>query len=151
MITASVESLTANLPEIKTLLNLHWEELALNKDKVPLDPQYWVYEKRDADGEVLHVALRNEGKLIGYFVGFVNPGLHYQTCLTLIMDIFFLHPEYRGHKGGILLFKTVELEAKRRGVDRIYLGSKEHKPVGVLFERLGYDLVERTYSKFIGE
>lgn len=150
MITAQVENLTERLEEMKPLFPLHWEELALNKDRVPLDPQYDVYLERDARGEVLFVTLREVGELVGYFVGFVVPGLHYRTCLTLTMDIFYVRPDKRG-RCGVKLFREVEREAKRRGVKRMFVGSKCHKDASWLFERLGYEEVERYYSKWMGD
>lgn len=150
MITFHVESLTEHLEEMKPLFPEHFEELALNKDKVPLDPQYDIYLERDKRGEVLFVAGRELGGLIGYFVGFVAPGLHYRTCLTLTMDIFYIHPEYRGRDAGFRLFKTVEAEAKRRGVQRMFAGSKLHKDASWLFERLGYEECERYFSVWLG-
>ena len=149
MITAHVESITDCYEEIKRLLPLHWEELALNKDKVPLDPQYEIYLDRDARGEVLFVTLRELGKMVGYFIGFVAPGLHYRTCLTLTMDIFYVHPEKRG-RCGIALFRAVEAEAKRRGVKRWFAGSKCHADASWLFEHLEFERVEVYYSKWIG-
>jgi len=151
MITFLVESLTEQLETLKPLFPLHWEELALNKDKVPLDPQYDIYLRRDEVGEVLFIAGREAGHLIAYFVGFVAPGLHYKTCLTLTMDIFYVHPDYRGKGGGIHLFKAVEKEARRRGVQRMFVGSKCHKDASWLFERLEYTEVERYYSKWLGD
>lgn len=147
VITFHVESLLEHLEEMKPLFPAHFEELALNKDKVPLDPQYDIYLERDKRGEVLFVAGRELGALIGYFVGFVAPGLHYKTCLTLSLDIFWIHPEYRHRGAGFQMFKTVEAEAKRRGVQRMIVGSKLHQDASWLFERLGYDEVERYYSK----
>lgn len=151
MLTAQVESLTARLEEMKPLFPLHWEELALNKDKVPLDPQYDVYLQRDAMGQVLFVTLRRDGELKGYFVGFVAPGLHYQTCLTLTMDIFWTHPDIRGGGAGLRLFKAVENEAKRRGVQRVFYGSKNHKDASRLFAALRCEPVETYHSKWIGD
>ncbi len=150
MITAQVERLTERLEEMKPLFPLHWEELALNKDRVPLDPQYDVYLERDSRGEVLFVTLRELGELVGYFVGFVVPGLHYRTCLTLTTDIFYVRPDKRG-RCGVKLFREVEREAKRRGVKRMFVGSKCHKDASWLFERLGYTEVERYYSKWMGD
>lgn len=151
MITAQVESLTDRLEELKPLFPSHYEELALNKEEVPLDPQYWIYLERDKRGEVLLVTLRDQGVLAGYFVGFVAPGLHYQTCLTLTMDIFYVWPAYRGNGGGFLLFKEVEKEAKRRGINRMFVGSKLHKDASFLFEKLGYIPVEKYYSKWLAD
>jgi GNAT superfamily N-acetyltransferase len=151
MITAQVEAWVSFLPELKPMLPGHWEELALNKDKVPLDPRWDIYQKMDAAGELLLVTLRKDGAAIGYFIGFVHPGLHYKTCLTYCMDIFYVHPDHRGGNGGCLMIKCLEHELRRRGVQRIFMGTKNHKPAGKLFERLGYLEVETYYSKWIGD
>lgn len=151
MLTAHVEILTERLEDLKPFFPLHWEELALNQKQVPLDPQYDVYLRKDAAGEVMLVTLRKGGDIVGYFVGFVGPGLHYKTCLTLTMDIFYILPEHRGDGGGFVLFKAVEAEAKRRGVQRMFVGSKMHKDASWLFEKLGYDPVETFYSLWMGE
>ena len=146
MLTAAPESFPAFLEEVKPLLPAHYEELALDKDRVPLSPQYDEYLRRDAQGMVLCIALRDTGKLVGYFIGFIAPGLHYSTCLTLHLDIFWIHPDHRGQKGGFTLFKAMEAEAKRRGVQRLFVGSKTHLPADYLFEKLGYRKVESVYS-----
>jgi GNAT superfamily N-acetyltransferase len=150
MITCHVESLTEHLPELMYLLPLHYEELALNKDKVPLDPQYEVYRERDAAGAVLFVTLRDAGELVGYFVGFIAPGLHYKTCLTCTMDIFYLRKDKRTGSGGVRLFRFVEAELKRRGVQRWFMGSKVHADASALFKRIGAAPVETYYSKWLG-
>ena len=151
MITAQVEPYSKCLPELMECYDLHWEELALNKDKVPLDPQYDIYEARDDAGQLLLVTLRETGRLVGYFIGFIAPGFHYKTCLTLTMDIFWTHPDVRGGFSGVKLFRLVEKEAKRRGVHRMFYGSKMHKDASRLFEFLKMEPVEIYYSKWIGD
>lgn len=151
MITAQIEPWREFIVEAQPMLPLHWEELALNKDKVPLDPMYEVYDAKDDQGQVLVVTLRQDGVMKGYFIGFVGPSLHYRTCLTLTMDIFWLHPDVRGGLAGVKLFRLVESEAKRRGVQRIFYGSKVHKDASRLFEFLKCEEVERFYTKWIGD
>jgi len=160
MITAHVERLVDNLEELKPLFDPHWAELALNKDRVPLDPQYDVYLERDRAGQVLCVVLREEGRIVAYFVGFVTPGLHYRTCLTLQTDIFWLHPDFRDGDSLVAterdmlstqLFDAVEAEAKRRGVRRAFFGEKSHKDTGDFFTRRGYTVVERYFTAWWGE
>jgi GNAT superfamily N-acetyltransferase len=151
VITFCVENLTEHLDELKPIFPQHWAELALNKDKVPLDPQYEEYLRRDSIGQVLFVAGREAGKLAAYFVGFVAPGLHYKTCLTLTMDIFYVLPEYRKGSAGTRLFRCVEQEAIRRGVHRVFMGSKLHKDSSALFERLGYEPCELYHTKWLGD
>ena len=151
MITAQVEPYMDCLPELMACYDHHWEELALNKDKVPLAPQYDIYEARDDAGQLLLVTLREAGRLVGYFIGFIAPGLHYKTCLTLTMDIFWTHPDVRGGFAGVKLFRAVEKDAKRRGVHRMFYGSKMHKDASRLFEFLKMEPVEMYYTKWIGD
>lgn len=151
MLTAAPESFPEFLEEVMPLLPAHYLELALDQDKVPLSPQYEEYLRRDDLGQVVCIAMRSAGELVGYFVGFKAPGLHYSTCLTLTLDIFWLHPDHRGMGGGMILFDAVEKEAKRLGVDRMFVGSKTHLPADWLFERRGYQKVETYYSAWMGE
>jgi hypothetical protein len=160
MITAHVERLQDTLEELKPMFVPHYHELALEQEKVPLDPQYNVYLEREAAGQVLLIVMRDAGKVIAYFVGFVAPGLHYQQTLTLQMDIFWIHPEYRdgdsldqleAHMIAMELFAAVRDEAKRRGVQRWFVGSKLHKDASRVFEELGMVEVERYYGQWIGE
>jgi GNAT superfamily N-acetyltransferase len=139
------------LPEFQPLFPLHWEELALDQDKVPLDPQYEIYAQREFMDQLLFVTIREDAAPIGYFIGFIAPGLHYKTCLTCTMDIFWLHPSKRGNSTGALLFNFVEKELKRRGVDRWFVGSKCHLDASWMFERLNFERVEVYYSKWLGE
>jgi len=151
MITCHIESFEQQLEELKVLLPLHYEELALNQDKVPLSPQYPVYLARERAGELLFVTLREAGEMIGYFIGFIAPGLHYSTCLTCTMDIFYVHPDKRGGGAGMRLFQAVEAELRRRGVQRWFMGYKVHMPYAArLFEAIGAEPVEVYHSKWIG-
>jgi GNAT superfamily N-acetyltransferase len=151
MITAHVESFRERLAELQPLLPAHYEELALDQDHVPLSPQYDVYIERERRGELLFVTLRDAGEMIGYFIGFVAPGLHYSTCLTCTMDIFYVRKDRRSGTAGIRLFRFVEVELRRRGVRRWFMGSKIHADASALFKRIGARPVEVYYSKWLGE
>lgn len=151
MITSHVESFEQQLEELQKLLPEHYKELALNQDKVPLDPQYSVYIERERRGELLFVTLREAGELVGYFIGFIAPGLHYRTCLTCTMDIFYVRADKRTGTAGVRLFRFVESELKRRGVQRWFMGSKVHADASALFKRIGAAPVETYYSKWLGD
>lgn len=150
-LTAAPESFTACIPELKAVIGQHWEKLALDKDKVPLDPQWHVYVAKEQQGEVCFIAMRDRGALVGYAIFFIAPGLHYRTCLTAIMDIWNVLPDHEGPKALLTLWKAVETELKRRGVDRVFVGEKLHRPCGKLYAYLGYEPVEQTYCKWLGE
>ncbi len=151
MLTCQVESFTERLEEFKPLYPIHWEELAENKDKVPLDPCYEIYINREKCGELLFVTMRELGEPVGYLIAFIAPGLHYRTCLTCITDIFYIKKDRRNGTAGIRLFRFVEAELKRRGVHRWFMGSKVHADASALFERIGAKKIETYYSKWLGD
>lgn len=150
MITAHVESFRERLIELQALLPAHYAELALDQTHVPLSPQYDVYIERERRGELLFVTLRDAGEMIGYFIGFIAPGLHYSTCLTCTMDIFYVRKDRRSGTAGLRLFRFVETELRRRGVQRWFMGSKVHADASALFKRIGARPVETYYSKWLG-
>ncbi len=153
MITAQVEPYATCLPELVAIYPSHWEELALDRDKpeAALDPMWEVYAQRDAEGQLLLVTLRETGTLVGYYLGFKAPGLHYRRCLTYHMDICYVIPGVRGRFGGKRLLRKVITECKRLGVKRIFCGEKLHAPSGRLYEAMGFVPVEKTYSLWIGD
>lgn len=149
-LTAHVESLTAGMTEWSGLHEMHYRELALNQDKVPLAPNFALYKKMDANGLISYVTLRDAGRLVGYCVTFVMPALHYCTTLMATTDIFYVHPDVRGRHGGIRLFKAVKRELIRRGVKVWHVGEKMHKPAGRLFRAIGFKPIETSYALWLG-
>jgi GNAT superfamily N-acetyltransferase len=137
--------------EVKHLLPLHWEELALNKDKVPLDPQYEIYHEKEASGQLFITTVRFNSKIIGYFCAFIGRALHYRSMLTCLPDIYFLHPEFRLQGTGKQLFTFVKEELKRRGVMYWVIGDKDHKALAAFFEDFGFSKIENYYSMWIGD
>lgn len=94
MLTAAPESFIANVADLRELIHGHWEKLALDKDKVPLDPQWETYFAREQAGELSFIVLRDHGRMVGYWITFIAPGMHYRTCLTATMDIWNVLPDY---------------------------------------------------------
>lgn len=150
-----VETLMGNggiLAEVQPLIHRHWEDLALNKDQVPLLPNWKRYQQLEDEGALSIVTARRNGRLEGYCAMILSPGLHYSSCYEARMDLFWLAPEVRNQAlPGVRLLRAVEKELKRRRVQRVYMGSKLHKDVGRLFERLGYHPIETWYSKMLLE
>ena len=143
------ESFRANWKELSTLIGQHWEKLALDKDRVPLDPIWNDYFRREEMGELSFIVLRDSGRMVGYWITFVAPGLHYRTCLTAIMDIWNVLPEYESAGPILRLSRAMLKELERRGVDRSIVGEKLHKPCGKLYRAMGYEPIERTYSRML--
>lgn len=151
MITVAVESFEAAIPELKPLFQIHWSELALFKDRMPLAPQYLEYVDRERSGKLFLATARWDGWIAGYWTVQVAPGFHYETTLTATTDIVYVTPEHRGRGLILPLYRCVEKELKRRGVKLWYCGYKNHNPLGMpeLLSALGFIPADQYMAKYI--
>lgn len=147
----AIETIDQVLDDMAWLWQVHWEEIALDRAKVPLNPDVDTFRVLEEAGLLLIVTARDGEKMVGYHVTIVRPHLHYKQSLTAYADMYFIHPDYRQGMTGVRLFKYLERVLRERGVDRIYQGTKLHKDMGRLFERLGYKETERLFVKWIGD
>lgn len=143
--------------EIVPLFQQHWEEIALNQDVIKLDPDYQRYLTLEVAG-VLHVlAVRDgrTGRLVGYVFCMLGPHLHYASSNWALVDMFWLHPDYRSGWSGVRMFKLLEARMREYGAAVIMVTEKQHfagthrhgHNAGAIFEFLGYNPVETVYSK----
>jgi|TARA_R100000656_G_scaffold95374_1_gene69230 hypothetical protein len=149
MLTAAPESFMSCQLELAILFPEHWKKLALDREIIPLDPNYEVYGALEERGELLLIALRDAGKLVGYWSAHVGAGLHYQSTLTATMDMWFVSEEYEKTTASLTLMRSVEKEYNRRGVKKAIAGEKIHKPCGRLYEAFGYKPAEVQYTKLM--
>jgi len=152
MITYQTELLDDCLNEIKPYLQDHFEEVATRKEQLGApDMDTEAYYAMESAGQLHIVTARDCGMVIGYHVSFVRPHLHYKHILTAITDVYYVAPEYRKGYLAIKLFREAERTLKARGVKRTFSGTKKHKDMGKIFDFLGWEEVERLYSKWIGD
>lgn len=152
MITFSIERFSDVYGEMKPLLEEHYVEISTHvAHGVPLKPRTQVYEDRQADGSLMIVVGREAGDIVSYFFCFIASALHYETCLTCSPDIFYVKPDRRKGRLGIRMFRFVEDELRRRGVVRWAVGSKIDHDASALFKYLGFEPVETTHEKWLGE
>lgn len=150
MITFAVEKFAEFYGEALPLLHEHYAEISTHKDHgVPLEPMVDVYLSREAEGSLLVVVGREEGRIVAYMLCFIAPGLHYRSCLTCTPDIFYVDAKKRTGMTGMRMFRFVEKELKRRGVKRWAVGSKVQHDASALFRFLGFEPVETTHEKWL--
>jgi GNAT superfamily N-acetyltransferase len=137
--------------EIGDLIYQHWQEIALNKDRIELNPDWSFYEALFESGHLGVYTVRNNKKLVGYFIVVVRNNPHYKDHLFAINDIIYIDPEYRKGLVGFKLIRNVERDLKKLGVSVLVINTKTHKPFDSLLDRLGFNLTERVYTKYIGE
>ena len=151
MIVYQQEFLSTARPDAQELLKDHWEEIALNKEKIALNPDWEAYEKLEDDGKLKVFTARDNNKLIGYFVVIVGVNPHYKDDLFAINDIIYLDKGYRKGFTGIKIIKFAEKCLKEDGVSVLSINTKVHKPFDRVMVYLGFRPIERVYSKYIGD
>jgi hypothetical protein len=151
LITYQVEPYENALPELKEIYPVHWLELALFQDRMPLKPQDAEYIARDRDGRLFLVTCRRDGELIGYYTCIVHNSLHYDIP-TALMDMIYMKIEFRSRGYAIRMIKFVEKELIKRGVQIWFSGFKTHKPLGLdrALKALGFGSADTYLAKWIG-
>jgi GNAT superfamily N-acetyltransferase len=137
--------------EMRPLWLLHWQEMALDRGRIQPDADEARYAALDQAG-MLHLATARErtGRLVGYWVSFLLPHLHYKSAgLMAYVDMYWVMPAYRRGGCGAKLLLMVERSLQRRGVVKYYLSTKAHQDHGALFERLGWKLSDRVFTKIL--
>lgn len=148
-LTFQKESWIKISPELPAIFYAHWEEVALERKVIPLDPDWERYARMDLEGVSHMMTVRDDGILVGYYHAIVMPHLHYKSSKTAWSDIFYLHPFYRRGLTGYKLVRAAEKMLKDLGVQRSYVMTKAHLPINILMKRMKYRLIERTFTKLL--
>ena len=121
------------------------------KDKIALNPDYDKYLDMDNMGLIHTVTVRDDNKLVGYYISFIMPNMHYKDHTYALNDVLFLEESYRKTGTAVGLFTFTEECLKDMGVSVMAIHMKTALPFDSLCEYLNYDYAERLYMKFIGE
>jgi hypothetical protein len=144
------ERFSAIAREVQPLFRLHYREIALDQDIVPLAPDWDNYYAMELGG-ALHVltARDHKDRLAGYIFNLVGPHQHYVTTRCAHSEMFYLHPHFRKGWQPVKMFvenmrglKDREAVIHTVNFKMTYMGGR----VGKLFQRLGYaptDIVMR--------
>lgn len=139
------------IEELKPLLLEHWEEIAMYKDKIAFKPDYESYIAMEKVGAVQAVTVRDDYKLIGYYISFIYIHPHYKDNKMAQNDVLFIHPDYRGGTAAYRMFKFAEKELIKIGCSVNTIHMKTQFPFENLCQKIGMNKQEIIYSKYIGE
>lgn len=137
--------------ELEPLLQAHWEQIALNKDKIKLNPAWDEYIQFNNLGLIHFYTVRDKQELVGYFCVVVTKSLHYKDHIFATCDIIYVKQDKRAGMTGYKLIKFAEQDLKKLGVSVLGINTKIHAPFDKLLNRMDYNLTERLYTKYIGE
>ena len=137
-------------PQLHSLIQQHYQEIAWKKDKIKLNPDWKRYEDMERAGVLKTFTVREDGALIGYAIFFVRENLHYNDVLWAANDIVFVRKDKRGLTG-IRLLKYAEQALRKMGCHVVSMHIKREHDWGRLAGRLGYEHTEANYWKWIGD
>lgn len=151
----TLEPYSANLiAEMRPLWDAHNTEIP--QLGLPVDPDLSVYKKM-ADGKILRIFTARLGGghgnadslLVGYQVFFVMKHPHRRYSLEASQDILYLDPEVRRGLVGFKFIKFCDKQLESEGVKVIYHQISAENNFGRIFERMGYKLMDLTFSRRI--
>lgn len=142
----ALENLARVRREIEPLLKQHYDEIALNKDIINLNPDWEGYARLDAVNALRIYTARRNNKLLGYFVVIVSKSLHYRDHLFANNDVIFLAKDARKGLTGVKLIKYAIDSLAAEGITKLHVNTKAHQPFDAILERLNFEEIERVYS-----
>lgn len=136
------------------VLGRHWEEIALHKDAVPLDPDWPRYLALERAGSYRVWAARADGVLAGYFGWFIGPSLKYKSTRYCSADVYYMDEPHRKGRAGIDLIigavKALPRPSKVIVGTKIHFQSAGGTTVGAILERfLKMEPIEIHYATFL--
>jgi hypothetical protein len=149
MVTYQVETYEQVVPDIQELIKLHYEEIALNKQAIPLDPDWNRYKMLSDNNMLCIITARDDSRLIGYSIFFINQHMHYNSTKVASNDVLYLLPEYRKGMAGIKLLKVSEQELKKINVTKVVWHIKFHKDFRNILYRMGYNDEDAIVGKLL--
>lgn len=138
-------------PEMVPLLELHYQEIAWNVEKIKLDVDVEKYNALHDEGILFCFSVRDGGRLVGYAAFLVHPHPHYTSTVFASNDVIFLNKSHRGKKLGADFINFCTDELKAFGVQVVAIRIKNCLDWSPLAESLNFDSVESTHLKWIGD
>lgn len=148
--TFQLELLERFKPEWSKLQVLHWQEIAVDQEDIPLACDWQKYADMEASGCLRILTVRDNDRLIGYYMAFILPHPHYaRSGLMGFTDIYYILPEYREGSLGLQLLIEAEKMFRAEGCKKVYSSCKAHTDLTPLFEYLGWKLTDKMFTKLL--
>jgi hypothetical protein len=150
MTTIQRESFWDALEGVKSLINAHWEEVALHRGEIQLNPDFSRYQVADSQGRLVIITAREDGVMVGYSVFILGHHIHYRECLVASNDVIYVKPEKRGIVGARLIKRSEEILEKLK-VKKIAWHVKPKNDWSGVLSRMGYTQEEIIMAKLLGD
>ena len=155
MLTCEWEPLAALLDDgLAELVRLHWEEVGVHKDEMPLDPDREGYQEDETAGKLRLLGGRIDGVLAGYHSLYVLKGhRHYRSTPQALSDaIYVLRDRRRSGLGLHLIDKAeqdIQAEFAPKWVRIWYHDKAGLRLLGPVLHKRGYGMIEEAWDKMV--
>ena len=120
-------------------------------EHLPFSPNYEAYATLYNQGLIRLVTVREDNKMIGYFMVVLHVMPHSKDVLTASTDSLFLLKEYRKGDTAYKMFSFMEDYLKSISVKQLSVHTKIKQPFDSLCESLDMEYIERHYMKYLGD
>jgi hypothetical protein len=151
VITYQVETWASYFASCQTLWVEHYDEIAGDKERMPMRPDAALFEQLERAGQLQIVTARDAGIMVGYMLFVVRPHPHYADVLCGFEDAYFMSIGSRRGTAGIKLIRESISVLKRRGVKRVFIHTKKAQDLGRILTFLGLSHSDEIYSGWIGD
>ena len=142
------ETVQECLLDMLDMLDAHYQEITTHKHLTKLKPDYEAYLEMEKDDAIRVFTVRtDDGELIGYFVTFIQPHIHYSDCIYAMNDILYIHPDHRGGTIAYRLFKKAIQDLRDNTKANIFcIHMKVEYPFRGLLTKLDFQLTEENWE-----
>jgi hypothetical protein len=153
MTIIQVETWQQFYPDCLPLMAEHHEEIVEDKERMPLDLDVDSCAAMDKAGNMLLLAARKEGKLVGYGIFLLSNSLMSKKVQCATQAPYFVKADERKNGIGLKIYRNAIEILRNRGVKQLFphhwlKGGGEK--LGEFFVHLGAHEIQHEYSLWIG-
>jgi L-amino acid N-acyltransferase YncA len=149
MISVQSETLDQAWTDLVPLILSYWREAEVHRHYQGIDLRRDRYDEYERAGMLHCVTVRDDGRLVGYALGYISVSMRSQVN-TWGDDMFYLLPSYRGRTAGPRMLRLIEEYCRDHQVAEIVLNARADGDLPDILGRLDYTPVSVQYSKRLG-
>ena len=133
------------------IFKVHYDELALHKEAMPMGLDSACYADLEKKHCLLVVTARRNGKLVGYYMGIVidHHPHNKDGGKVSTTDFFYILPEHRRGGAGVKLLIAATEELRKCGVKKATISTKLKFSNRELMESLGWEATDIVFQRIL--
>lgn len=132
--------------EMSDCIEIHYQEIATHKHVKRLDPDWDQFFEMEDKGICRCFTARADNELVGYFITFTCPHIHFRGCIMSHNDAVFLHPAWRGVGAYRFFCAAIQDLKDNTDSDMLAVHMKLHAPFRKLLTKLGFEQTEENWE-----